>query len=413
MMSMSKPFEENNLQNSSQLVRNSNLNLPIIGGGRSAPVLPPRPFNSPLASNGYNNTYNSYMSSMPMTGPNYSGYSSYSMPYRSSLYNSYGSGFNSYNSFNSYGVPPAFAPEDHERRFIQYAEESSRKTFANVENIVRAFNSIAMMLDNTFFAMTSSFRAVLSVAENFGRLRTMFGQIWYSVNIFRFLSWLYRKLMRLLGYRVAGSPSRAAWKQATGGSLGGAVGVPPGAAPGSSWPTVAFLGMLLSAPYIISKFLPKYEDKGDPTNWKSPGIRAKALFDFIATAPNELTFQTNDMITLAPTYIQEEMNLKNSGWAFAVCKGQSGVVPLNHLIINKSRPILNTNKETDPPIPRVYPNGTKTHTKRVSFGENQIFENVDLDDYMPKKEPSQSSQEKKDGEGDSENSVINKVENRS
>lgn len=188
------------------------------------------------------------------------------MPYRSSMYNSYGSSYgggygSGYNSYNSYGNYQPLTMDDHERRFIQYAEESSRNTFASVEGIVRAFNSIAMMLDNTFFAMTSSFRAVLSVAENFGRLRTMFGQIWYSVNIFRFFTWLYRKFLRLLGHKVPSSNVSTAWSQAKSG-VGGAPAVPgsPGSA-GSSWPTIAFLGVLVSAPYIISKFLPKYEGK--------------------------------------------------------------------------------------------------------------------------------------------------------
>ncbi|CAH1117156.1 unnamed protein product [Phaedon cochleariae] len=380
-MSLSKPFEENNLHNSSHFVKNANLNLPMFGGARSAPVLPPRPSNSTLA-NGYNN-FNSY--NMPYSGyggyNSYNSFNSYGTPYRSTPYTSYGSSYNNYGSFGGY---PNYAADDHERRFIQYAEESSRNTFASVENIVRAFNSIAMMLDNTFFAMTSSFRAVLSVAENFGRLRSMFGQIWYSVNIFRFLSWLYRKLMRLVGYKVSNSTTSVAWKQAKNGAVG-----PPGPGPGkgSSWPTIAFLGVLMSAPYIISRFLPKYEDKGDPANWKSPGIRAKAVFDFIATAPNELNIQANDLVLLAPTSIQEEMNLKNSGWAFAVCKSKSGLVPLNYLVISKNRPILSSQKPVaeaeEPPVPRVFP---KTHTKRVSFGENQIFENVDLEDYLPRED---------------------------
>lgn len=125
---------------------------------------------------------------------NYNSYGSYGLPYRSpysslgtygSSYGGYGGYGGGYNSYNSLGGYPNLTGDDHERRFIQYAEEKSRNTFASVESVVRAFNSLAMMVDNTFFAMTSSFRAVLSVAENFGRLRTMFGHIWYSVNIFR------------------------------------------------------------------------------------------------------------------------------------------------------------------------------------------------------------------------------------
>ena len=115
----------------------------------------------------------------------HSAYGSFGTPYRSSLYSGYGSSYGGFNSYGMHDYPGAYSRDDHERRFIQYAEDSSRQTFASVESVVRAFNSLAMMLDNTFFAMTSSFRAILGVAENFGRLRTMFGHIWYSVNIFR------------------------------------------------------------------------------------------------------------------------------------------------------------------------------------------------------------------------------------
>lgn len=136
-------------------------------------------------------------------------------------------------------------------RFVQFAEQSSRNTFANIENVVRAFNSIAMMLDNTFFAMTSSFRAVLNVAENFGRLRSVFGQIWYSINLFRLFKWIYRKMMMFMGYKVPESTGKA-WEEA-------AIGIQPDTPPGgSNWSTLAFLGILISAPYIIRKLLPKY-----------------------------------------------------------------------------------------------------------------------------------------------------------
>lgn len=130
-------------------------------------------------------------------------------------------------------------------------------------------------------------------------------------------------------------------------------------------------------------------DKGDPVNWKSPGIKAKAAFDFVARNPNELTVQTNDIVMLAPPQIQHEMNLVNSDWAFAVSNGKSGIVPLNYLLNIDSR-----RKEMPvPPRKQIIPSSSinmtngvvtphKTHTKRVSFGENQIFENFDLDDYI-------------------------------
>lgn len=138
-------------------------------------------------------------------------------------------------------------------RFIQFAESSTRSTFANVESVVRAFSSMAMMLDNTFFAMTSSFRAVLSVAENFGRLRSVFGQIWYSINLFRLFKWLYRKCMSYMGYKVP--EVNMAWEEAAVGAVDPSH-VPSG---GANWSTLAFFGVIISIPYFISKLLPKYE----------------------------------------------------------------------------------------------------------------------------------------------------------
>lgn len=166
------------------------------------------------------------------------------------MYGGYGmygmSGMGGYSGFNN--------QDDAERRFIQYAEERSRNTFANIENVVRAVSSLAMMLDNTYFAITSSFRAVLSVAEHFGRLRSVFGHIWYSVNIFRLFSWFYRRIMRLMGKNIPNSGTSLAWKEATGVAI-------PKESSGSHWSTVAFFGLLMSAPYLLSKLLPKYDGK--------------------------------------------------------------------------------------------------------------------------------------------------------
>ncbi|XP_066254821.1 peroxisomal membrane protein PEX13 [Euwallacea similis] len=367
MNSSGTPWEAS-LQNSAQFMRSQSNGSPIIPG-RPSPMLPPRPSSSSTLLNSYSSM------SMPYGFSSYNSpfgsYGGFGAPYRSSLYGGY-SGGSMYNNYNMYNNPMALT-DDHERRFIQFAEENSRQTFASVESVVRAFNSLAMMLDNTFFAMTSSFRAILGVAENFGRLRTMFGHIWYSVNVFRFISWLYRKFCLMLGLKVSHSPTSLAWKEASASG-----GVVP-SSEGSSWPTLAFLGVIVSAPYIISKFLPKYEDKLDPANWKSPGIKAKACFDFIATSHNELTIHTNDNITLAPTYLQEEMHLKNTGWAYAEHNGKCGVVPLNYIVINKGG-VLPESVNKEVLVPRMSsikePNGaSKSQAKRVSFGDIEIFEN--------------------------------------
>lgn len=105
-------------------------------------------------------------------------------------YGGYGGGYGSYNRFGMMGGMNALDPE---ARFIQLAEASSRPAFQSIESLVSAIGNIASMLDSTFFALTSSFRAILGVAANFGRLRGVFAQFWSTFAIFRGLTWVYRK----------------------------------------------------------------------------------------------------------------------------------------------------------------------------------------------------------------------------
>ncbi|KAK5648650.1 hypothetical protein RI129_003542 [Pyrocoelia pectoralis] len=370
--------------NDAPILRSSNPNpaIPQIGPSRNVPVLPPKP-----TTGNYSLPLNNSYGHMPYSGYGYgSGYSS--MGYQSPMYNSYGYGNSSYGYGNHgmYGVDSYsnYGPrDDAERRFIQFAEDSSRHTFASVESVVRAVSSISMMLDNTLFAMTSSFRAILSVAENFGRLRTLFGHIWYSLNIFRLFRWLYKKLMVLMGYKVMDNAANKAWREAY---VKDSSANPAGG--GYNWPIVAFFGVIISAPYLISKFLlPKCEDRYNPEKWKTPGVKVKAAFDFRATSQNELSLRVNDELLLAPTYIQEEMKLTNTGWAFAVGNGKSGLIPLNYIVLSKrinnggvlknsynynnNNKLSNYNEELPTLESKALP---KNNVKRVSFGENQIIE---------------------------------------
>lgn len=141
--------------------------------------------------------------------------------------------------------------------FIRLAEESTRPAFQSIESVVRAFGGISMMMDSTFFAITSSFRAVLGIADNIGQLRSMFSQIWSSFALFRLISWIYRKVLSLFGIKVGLTGGNKAWEQAING------GVPesPSGPKGHNWPIFLFLGIILSAPYLISKMIPSVDGK--------------------------------------------------------------------------------------------------------------------------------------------------------
>lgn len=163
--------------------------------GSAPPPLPPRPYANPQTA-----TASMFSSPMGMYGNGgmysnsmYGGaYSPYGMsPYGMNRYGMYGGGGSMYGG-GMYGNQ-MHDPLDPETRFIQLAEESSRPAFQSIESLVMAIGNIASMLDSTFFALTSSFRAILGVAANVGQLRGVFAQFWSTFALIRGVTWLYKK----------------------------------------------------------------------------------------------------------------------------------------------------------------------------------------------------------------------------
>lgn len=273
-----------------------------------------------------------------------------SNPFMSSGYGSYGAGYSGFggSGFGGYGGGGyggggygrfGMNPSDPEQRFIQLAENSSRPAFQSIESLVSAISNIAQMLDSTFFALTSSFRAILGVAANFGRLRTVFGQFWQTFAIFRGLTWIYRKILYWL--RISNlDPSSIAFKEAFAAALKQSSTAKPGPAlPNkgpSPWPVLAFISFIFTAPYLIMKLIgtvteTALEETRHPEKWISP-IEATASYDFQARNPSELSFQAGQRILVAPKEIQNTHNLMASGWGLATIDGQtSGLVPINYL----------------------------------------------------------------------------------
>lgn len=164
----------------------------------NAPPLPPRiqPGSGMPQYGGQSNSYggaggmyNSY------GGGGVGGYGMGGGGYGGGMFNSYstglygGAGGGGYNRYAS----PYYQQSGVESRFIQMAEDNSRPAFQSIESFVGLIGNFASMLDSTFFALTSSFRAVLGVTANLGKLRSMFGQFLSSMAMFRGLHWLWRK----------------------------------------------------------------------------------------------------------------------------------------------------------------------------------------------------------------------------
>lgn len=287
---------------------------------RIPPPLPPRP-NRSIQS--YQPMYGDYRSLAPSF---YGGYGS-NMNYRG--YGNYGSygGMSGFNSYNQFGGPSG----DVENRFVQLAEESTRPAFQSIETMVHTFSSVTMMLESTFFAMTSSFRAILSVAENVGRLRTMFGQFLNTFALIRFMKWLYWKTLYILGLRPEDPNSEILWRQTATEVMNGERTGP------SSWPILVFLSMLFAIPYLIHKLVIGAKEiklnTNNPKEWfqqNEPMYTATATYDFNAASGEELSIRTGQKIWLAPKSLQPK---DMPGWWRATDSINVGLIPSSYVTV--------------------------------------------------------------------------------
>lgn len=295
------------------------------------PALPPRPaFSGGGGDMMFGNRYG-YAGQSGYHGYNpYGGYSSMDM-YGPRSYGGYGMG-QGYGGYGNGGYGGINYPE---HRFIQLAEESSRPAFQILESLVGAVGNVAMMLDSTFFAVTSSFRAVLSVAANLAHLKGTFAQFWSSLAVVRAAVWLYKKMLYKLRITKT-DPTIEAFKEAFNGSANTDAAVNNPRKHSSSLLAALFMGFMLSVPYMLIKlFAPKVtEDNAlsDPALWSNP-IEVQALHKFDASNAQEMSIGAGQLVLLAPKQIQNEKHLLNTGWVLAASADRktSGIIPLNYV----------------------------------------------------------------------------------
>lgn len=136
------------------------------------------------------------------------------------------------------------------------AEESSRGAFQSIEQVVSTIGNIATMLDSTYFALTSSFRAILGLAANFSQMRGFLAKFFSTFTIFRTVIWMYRKLLFMMGISKTDPNTvvdlNKAFKDAE--NVNPSDFFNTAASSGSSGlPMVLFLAFVFSAPYLIMK----------------------------------------------------------------------------------------------------------------------------------------------------------------
>lgn len=85
--------------------------------------------------------------------------------------------------------------------FGQLALDESRSAFSTIESVIQTFRAISMLLESTFASVYSSFRAVTDVFDHFSRVRNEIHNIYPLVLLWRFLKFLYHRLLRILRLR--------------------------------------------------------------------------------------------------------------------------------------------------------------------------------------------------------------------
>eukprot|EP00127_Corallochytrium_limacisporum_P002623 Clim_evm59s134 gene=Clim_evmTU59s134 len=203
--------------------------------------------------------------------------------------------------------------------FVQRAESSSRPAFQAIEDIVGAVTSVSMMLESTYQATYSSFRAVLGVADQFGRLRSQLVGVFSTLAAIRMMRRVLYRILLAFGIKMESLK-------------------PPPVEEGEvaqqrarAWPIIIFLGVVFGVPWFIWKLL-AYTYKETAEQWEDPTkvVKARATHPFQGEHADEMNLQVGEEIeVLRP---DAENTLVQQGWVRARKKeGVEGIVPLNRI----------------------------------------------------------------------------------
>ncbi|KOC70222.1 Peroxisomal membrane protein PEX13 [Habropoda laboriosa] len=310
--------------------------------------------------------YSEFTNNQPFGSNYYGGYGfGYGNQYRGlNGYGGYGgfSSFGPYSNYNNYGTFSGHSG-DSESRFYQYVEESTRPTFQLIETVLHTFSSMTMLLESTYFALTNSFKAILSVAENFGKLRSTINQLFSTFALIRFIKWLYRKIIRSTGFQDQNSINDKLWDKSLS-KIGG-----ENVHNSSFWSGFLVLSVFFVIPYMIHKIssnIKQMQMKGsDPKEWhqcEEPAYIATVLYDFVASNNDELSVKAGQKVCLAPRSLQPK-NLP--GWCRATDNINVGLIPYNYVKVIGQLKKVKKNNEISPL------NGDKSSTSENQHCSNK------------------------------------------
>ncbi|CAN7939648.1 unnamed protein product [Ixodes hexagonus] len=290
----------------------------------------------------------------------YGGYGTYGGIGSYGGYGTYGGLGGGYGGYSGYGGYGAGYGAGEPGPLWRLAEDSTRGAFQSVESVVQAFGSISLMLDSTYQALQNSFRAMIGVADQFGRLKGHLAQTLSALALIRSLRWLFYAALRLLGESAASrSGAEAAWARALTADPGDPA-EPGGGSP--TWPTLAFLALVLGAPWLLWRIFSAASRKAgklrhtngvysnSASQWATGAGEhyvAVAQFSFRPENSSELAIKAGQQLRLAPKDQQPRVR----GWLLASTDGtQVGLVPANYVkVLGPSKGHLQQPSSQEPP----------------------------------------------------------------
>ncbi|XP_064383506.1 peroxisomal membrane protein PEX13-like [Halichondria panicea] len=335
-----------------------NSSVPTSTSSTAPPTLPPRTANS--YSSTYPPSYGSgfggvggYGTGVGGYGTGYSGYGTGVGGYGTGV-GGYGTGYSGlgyrpyggmYGGGGGFGLGGMYGDES--SQFMRQAEETTRAAFSSVGSVVGAVSSVSMMLESTYFAVHSCFRAVLGVAQHFTRLKNQVWDILAAIAVLRRLQQWLRYLLRLFRLRRH-SEGEDAWDEVSLAQESSLRLAHAGhTAPGGNarvWPAVIFFAIVFGVPWLLWKLLsaiarheettqqenPPQEQQWSGDNGDQPLV-AKALYDFTASRSDELSFAAGDELVLAPRQLQT-----GGDWLLVGRNRRSGMVPRTYVQVVRS-----------------------------------------------------------------------------
>lgn len=229
--------------------------------------------------------------------------------------------------------------------------ESTQATFQLIESIIGAFGGFAQMLEATYMATHSSFFTMISVAEQFGHLKSALGSF---LGIFALIKYVKKILAKITGknmnYLKIDAKEFAKFEAK---SNNGSAPDKPARKRLSLKPLLIFLAMVIGTPYLLKKlvfYLAKQRNIPLPNQFAQPGLTqghggqpqeqmdiskiefGRALYDFVPENEQvELGLKTGDLVAILSKL--DPMGRESKWWRVRSRDGKSGYIPGNYVEI--------------------------------------------------------------------------------